>query len=168
MFKRIAIGGAWIFAVGTWLVLAAGLTEGVVNGAKNFTGDVFYVGRPGGQVYQSWGLTYRGLVGFALLAAQAAAVGVAIVWSCSRRSARRRVGLIALCAWCALWAANAAWIWKATGSLQLAAGAGMVFLICTMARVVYAWNRTQGGGFTSVPGNPAALSPSSGLRQAPG
>lgn len=156
MFKRIAIGGAWIFAVGTWLVLAAGLVEGVVNGAKHFTGDVFYVGTPDGRVYQSWGLTYRGLPGFALLAAQAAAVGVAIVWSRSRRTARRRVGLIALCAWCALWTVNAAWIWKATGTLRLAAAAGMVFLICTMARAVYAWNRTPGTGFTIESGSDSA------------
>lgn len=156
MFKRIAIGGAWIFAVGTWLVLAAGLAEGVVHGAKHFTGDVFYVGTPDGRVYESWGLAYRGLAGFALLAAQAAAVGVAIVWSRSRRTSRRRVGLIALCAWCALWTANAAWIWNATGALQLASAAGVVFLICTLVRAGYAWNRTLRGGFTIESGGDTA------------
>lgn len=134
----MAVGGAWLFALGTLVMLI------VCIGARHAGGGDWIIASTtvGDTTYRAIGLTYQGGVGTALAWVEAVVLLSAIVASVLPAVMIRRIGHGVLVAWAALWLAAGIrlvaidglwWLW-AIWIVPMG-----LFFLCTIVRAVRGW-----------------------------
>ena len=144
---RLAMGGAWFFAVASlipllWLGLGFNAGSDWVFGA---TVD--------GQTHTAWGLTYSGFFGAMLKWFEFLGVSAAIVLTAAPRTwvphKWSRIGHGALIAWATLWTLGASHMASVSpGFFGVQAGFLAVLLGCTAYRAWRQWGTSDGAGST--------------------
>lgn len=103
--------------------------------------SLFAVPLPEADPLQAWGLTYAGLPGLGLLAAQIAAVLLACALATRATPRHRRLGAALIGLWAGLWMWNFLWLFAAASSaiLELPGAAASYFLGALLAVAALFW-----------------------------
>lgn len=141
---RVAMGGAWLFALGS--AVALGLTAWMMWPGPGSVADIMSADVPDGGTVAWPGLRYAGTAGLALLLAELAVVVAAVVGSVLPWSRPRRVGHAVLVAWAAWWMAGGvyAWSWERGFWMALLVAVLGFMLACTIVRAARGWRGRRG------------------------
>lgn len=151
VLDRSALGGAWLFAVGTLCGLVWFISQGWPGSGRTTIVSTSV----GENRYHGIGLTYTGMPGTILLWSEALVLLAAIVLSVLPRTPLRRIGHGLLIAWSALWVANFVWLTVVGGTWMLLWTIwpillGVLFL-CTLYRAARGWRARPSGHGQPVP-----------------
>jgi hypothetical protein len=130
------------------LPLLPGVIGAVRSGINPHTSLRIIHVRIGVTDYNSRGLTYLGSGGHRLMIAEFVAVLAAVILSLARRPMLRRGGLLILCAWAGLWAANACVAAVRSGwwMFWVIAAATIGFAACVVCDAFIRWSSPTGAG----------------------
>ena len=140
------LGGAWLFAAGTVIILAILLaTHRPIATTTTTIASTTINGR----TYNAIGLSFYGVGGAVLLGAELLLIATAIILTLRPATVARRVGHVILVGWSALWLANAIWLLainepRSVTTLILVGGFMGGLFMCTAYRAWRGWPAGRG------------------------
>jgi hypothetical protein len=155
---RLAIGGAWFFAIASMIPLIWLMLEGGAEGSSRVFGVTIE-----SVTHTVWGLTYAGFFGGLLLWMELLAVGAAMLLTILPVHTRfadpafltrlRRIGHGYLTGWAGLWMIGVMYLASLASGFWVLQAIFIAFLFgCTVYRAAFEWSPPQ-----SAPGQPIQI-----------